>query len=179
MSSALTFDPIGSRKPARRCGSEVRAFLAEEIAMGTFDPTDPPARALNERQCPGLREARRRQGLDRHDLAQEVWRTGTQLSRALCADGRIPRRQRADVSVFFTADRQSGPTIIKYGSRRSNRPILPRIVRGELHFCIGMSEPELGIRPLRRKDESHQDRRRLSHQRHEDLDVATRTRPIT
>jgi hypothetical protein len=38
----------GSRKPARRCGSEVRAFLAEEIAMGTFDPTDPPARALNE-----------------------------------------------------------------------------------------------------------------------------------
>jgi acyl-CoA dehydrogenase len=31
---------------------------------------------------------------------------------------------------YFTADRQSGPTIIKYGSEKpSSRPILPRIVR--------------------------------------------------
>ena len=44
----------------------------------------------------------------------------------------------APTGVYFTADRQSGPTIIKYGSEKIKADVLPRIVKGEIQFCIGM-----------------------------------------
>jgi acyl-CoA dehydrogenase len=50
----------------------------------------------------------------------------------------------APVGVHFTADRQSGPMLLKYGNERIKADILPRIVRGECCFCIGMSEPNSG-----------------------------------
>jgi acyl-CoA dehydrogenase len=50
----------------------------------------------------------------------------------------------APVGVHFTADRQSGPMLLKYANERIKAQILPRIVRGECCFCIGMSEPNSG-----------------------------------
>ena len=50
----------------------------------------------------------------------------------------------APTRVYFTADRQSGPTIIRYGTESIKNDILPRIVKGEISFCIGMSEPNSG-----------------------------------
>lgn len=52
--------------------------------------------------------------------------------------------RRAPVAAYFVADRQSGPTIIKYGSDYVKNLVLPKIVKGELCFCIGMSEPNSG-----------------------------------
>lgn len=51
---------------------------------------------------------------------------------------------RAPVGAYFVADRQSGPTLIKYGSDYVKNLVLPKIVTGDLCFCIGMSEPNSG-----------------------------------
>ena len=50
----------------------------------------------------------------------------------------------APVRAHFTADRQSGPILLKYASEEIKMDILPRITRGECSFCIGMSEPNSG-----------------------------------
>ena len=50
----------------------------------------------------------------------------------------------APTGFHWFADRQSGPLILRYGSEALKRSILPRICRGELCFCIGMSEPDSG-----------------------------------
>jgi alkylation response protein AidB-like acyl-CoA dehydrogenase len=46
--------------------------------------------------------------------------------------------------AHWIADRQSGPQILRNGSERARREILPRICRGECFFGIGMSEPDSG-----------------------------------
>jgi alkylation response protein AidB-like acyl-CoA dehydrogenase len=46
--------------------------------------------------------------------------------------------------AHWIADRQSGPQILRHGSERAKRLILPRICRGECYFGIGMSEPDSG-----------------------------------
>jgi alkylation response protein AidB-like acyl-CoA dehydrogenase len=50
----------------------------------------------------------------------------------------------APVSYHWVADRQSGPSIEKYGTEEQKRAYLPGIVAGELSFAIGMSEPDSG-----------------------------------
>ena len=50
----------------------------------------------------------------------------------------------APTGFHWFADRQSGPLILRYGSEDLKRRIVPRICRGELCFCIGMSEPDSG-----------------------------------
>ena len=50
----------------------------------------------------------------------------------------------APCGAHWVADRQSGPQILRYGSERAKRDLLPRICRGECYFGIGMSEPDSG-----------------------------------
>jgi alkylation response protein AidB-like acyl-CoA dehydrogenase len=50
----------------------------------------------------------------------------------------------APVGSHWVADRQSGPLILRVGTEEQRREFLPRIARGELCFCIGMSEPNSG-----------------------------------
>jgi acyl-CoA dehydrogenase len=142
MSSALTFDPVRLPESCQALRREVRAFLAEEIAKGTFDPNDvrkdedhSHAKAFAKSVAakgwigwtwPKQYGGRERSFLERYVLTEEF------------------RIHNAPTGVFFTADRQSGPTIIKYGSEALKQDILPRIVRGEAQFCIGMSEPNSG-----------------------------------
>ena len=47
-----------------------------------------------------LQPTRRRQGLDRHDLAEKIRRARAQFSRTLRRDRGIPRRQRAGAPAF-------------------------------------------------------------------------------
>ncbi|HYD49249.1 MAG TPA: acyl-CoA dehydrogenase family protein [Terriglobales bacterium] len=37
-----------------------------------------------------------------------------------------------------------GPSIMKYGSEEQKKFFLPQILRGEIHFCIGYTEPNAG-----------------------------------
>lgn len=50
----------------------------------------------------------------------------------------------APVAAHWIADRQSAPLILHYGTEAQREYFIPRICRGELVFCIGMSEPGSG-----------------------------------
>ncbi|MGW2403527.1 acyl-CoA dehydrogenase family protein [Streptomyces sp. NPDC001739] len=51
---------------------------------------------------------------------------------------------RAGVPVSMVTLNTVGPTLMKYGTRRQKEFFLPRILRGEIVFAIGYTEPEAG-----------------------------------
>ena len=50
----------------------------------------------------------------------------------------------APVAAHWIADRQSAPLILRYGTAAQKQKLVPGICRGEIYFCIGMSEPNSG-----------------------------------
>ncbi|MFD9665826.1 acyl-CoA dehydrogenase family protein [Rhodococcus sp. NPDC059968] len=50
----------------------------------------------------------------------------------------------APVAAHWFSDRQIGPSLLRHGSEAQREFFLPAMARGELFFCIGMSEPESG-----------------------------------
>jgi alkylation response protein AidB-like acyl-CoA dehydrogenase len=52
--------------------------------------------------------------------------------------------QRAGFPIPFLTLCTVGPTLMKYGTDEQRARMLPPILRGELHFAIGYSEPEAG-----------------------------------
>lgn len=50
----------------------------------------------------------------------------------------------APVAAHWFGDRQTGPLLLRYGTEAQRQFFLPRICRGEIFFCIGMSEPNAG-----------------------------------
>src|SRR5690348_15330384 len=140
MTAALRFDPIRLPPKCEELRKEVRAFLAEEIAAGTFSPfkpnredTDVPAfsRKVGERGWIGMTWPKKYGGHERSFLERYVVTEEMRVANA-------PTRR------FFVADRQSGPVLLKYAPEHIKMDILPRICRGELCFVIGMSEPGSG-----------------------------------
>lgn len=140
MSSMIEFDPIRLPPEAEKLRTEVRAFLREEIDAGTFDPHSTHldsaynpefSKKVGKRGWIGLTWPKKYGGQERSFLERYVI---TEEFRAWGAPTR----------AHFTADRQSGPVLIKYASEEIKQDILPRITRGECYFCIGMSEPDSG-----------------------------------
>lgn len=120
--------------------SEMRAFLAEEIARGSFEPRcdawlggfDPEfSRKLGERgwlgmTWPGHYGGGERSALERFVAQEELLAAG------------------APVTAHWIADRQAGPSLLRFGTEEQKEHFLPSIVRGECFFSIGMSEPGSG-----------------------------------
>jgi alkylation response protein AidB-like acyl-CoA dehydrogenase len=140
MTAALRFDPIRLPPECEVLRKQVRAFLAEEIAAGTFDPhkpnredTDAPefSRRVGERGWLGMTWPKKYGGHERSFLERYVVTEEMRVANA-------PTRR------FFVADRQSGPVLLKYAPEHIKLDILPRICRGEVCFSIGMSEPNSG-----------------------------------
>ncbi len=140
MTAALRFDPIRLPPECETLRKEVRAFLAEEIAAGTFDPHKPDredsdnpefSRRVGERGWLGMTWPKQYGGHERSFLERYV----------VTEEMRIAN---APVRRFFVADRQSGPVLLKYAPEHVKQDILPRICKGELCFSIGMSEPNSG-----------------------------------
>ena len=52
--------------------------------------------------------------------------------------------QRAGAPVPFLTINTVGPTIMQYGTEEQKSAFLPGILRGEIHFSIGYSEPDAG-----------------------------------
>ena len=52
--------------------------------------------------------------------------------------------QRAGFPIPFLTLCTVGPTLMKFGTEEQKAKMLPPILRGELHFAIGYSEPEAG-----------------------------------
>lgn len=140
MTVALRFDPIRLPAHCQELRKKVRMFLADEVARGTFDPHDPRddsadvdgfSRRVSERGWIGMTWPKKYGGQERSFLERYVVTEEMRVANA-------PTRR------FFVADRQSGPTLIRYASEGIKQNILPRIIRGEVGFCIGMSEPGSG-----------------------------------
>ena len=119
---------------------EVRAFIAEQIASGGFTPDvdtwlngfDPAfTKALAERGWLGMTIPTEYGGHGRSFLERFV------VTEELLAAG-------APVAAHWIADRQAGPSLLKYGTEEQKQRYLPRIARGELFWAIGMSEPDSG-----------------------------------
>jgi len=117
---------------------EIRAFLASEVPP---DATTEDgwivgfsrefSRKLGERGWIGLTWPKQYGGqersyLDRVILTEELLRAG------------------APVAAHWLGDRQVGPALLAYGSEEQKAEILPRVTKGEIVFCLGMSEPGSG-----------------------------------
>ena len=132
---AVTLPP-----PLRALRTEVRAFLAAEVAAGRFTPRvdswltgwDPDfSRRLGARGWIGMAFPAEYGGSAAGSLARFV------VAEELLAVG-------APVSAHWIADRQSGPSLLRFGTGEQKRAYLPAIARGECFFAIGMSEPDTG-----------------------------------
>jgi acyl-CoA dehydrogenase len=138
--TAIHFDQIRLPPETQALRAEVREFIREEIAAGTFDPhqgvTYPGynpefSRKVGAKAWIGLTWPKKYGGHERSFLERYV----------VTEEFRVVN---APVGLHFTADRQSGPMLLKYANERIKLDILPRITRGECCFCIGMSEPNSG-----------------------------------
>jgi acyl-CoA dehydrogenase len=140
MTTSLQFDQIRLPSECEALRAEVRAFLAGEIAAGTFDPHRPGhgdshnrafSRRVGAKGWIGMTWPKKYGGGERSFLERYV----------VTEEFRVAN---APVRLHFVADRQSGPVLLKYAPEHIKRDILPRICRGELCFVIGMSEPNSG-----------------------------------
>lgn len=50
----------------------------------------------------------------------------------------------APIGAHFVADRQTGPTLLSFGTEEQRKFFLPKIAAGECWFSLGMSEPDAG-----------------------------------
>ncbi len=117
---------------------EIRAFLEQELAHETVMEDGWIAgfslefsRKLGAHGWIGLTWPKKHGGqektyLDRVILTEELLRAG------------------APVAAHWLGDRQVGPALLAYGSEEQKAEILPRLTRGEIVFCLGMSEPGAG-----------------------------------
>jgi alkylation response protein AidB-like acyl-CoA dehydrogenase len=120
--------------------SEVRSFLAEQVAAGEFTPSvdgwlsgwdERFTAALAARGWLGMTVPKEYGGHGRSFLERFV------VTEELLAAG-------APVAAHWIADRQIVPSLLKYGTEAQKSEFLPRIVAGECFFGIGMSEPDSG-----------------------------------
>src|SRR5881227_1924836 len=127
------FDPVELPREAKELRQEVRSFLRQEIEAGSFDPHT--GRASNEQ----ARAFARRVGS--HGWIGMTWpkqyggHERSHLERYVVIEEMLAHR--APTRHYSTADRQSGPMILRYGQEEIKKTILPRIASGELCFCIG------------------------------------------
>ncbi|MFV9432038.1 acyl-CoA dehydrogenase family protein [Rhodococcus aetherivorans] len=131
-------DEMESRLDALR--TEVRAFLAHEIATGAFAPDidswmtgfDPGfSTRVAEQGWLGMTVPVEYGGHGRSPLERFV------VSEEMLAHG-------APVAAHWIADRQMAPSILANGSEEQKKRYLPEIASGRAFFAIGMSEPDAG-----------------------------------
>jgi acyl-CoA dehydrogenase len=124
----------------RALRAEVRAFLREEVAAGGFIPCCDAwhagwdaafTRRLAARGWVGMtipvgHGGHGKSALDRYVVTEELLAAG------------------APVAAHWIADRQTAPSLLRYGTEQQKQRYLPGIARGECHVALGLSEPDAG-----------------------------------
>jgi acyl-CoA dehydrogenase len=137
--SAFQFTPYDLSPEAQALRGEVRAFLAEalagkpavERAQSWSGGSREFSLKLGARGWIGMTWPRKYGGHERSYAERYV------VIEELLVAG-------APVGSHWVADRQSGPLLLRFGTEEQRGRLLPAIARGELCFCIGMSEPGSG-----------------------------------
>jgi acyl-CoA dehydrogenase len=137
---ALVPPPTSLPPRAAALRAEVRAFLAEERAAGAWEPrADVWLSGWDERFT---RELGRRGWLGMTIPVEYGGHGATALDRYVVTEELLAAG--APVAAHWVADRQIGPTLMRFGTEAQRRRYLPRIAAGECYFGIGMSEPDAG-----------------------------------
>ncbi len=135
----ISFDAVPFPPEAEATRQRVRAFLAQERAMGHFDPHrtswvtwDPEfSRRAGAAGFIGMTWPTQYGGGERTELERFVVQEEMLAASAPCF-------------AHWVADRQSGQQILLFGSEAARRKFLPAIAAGECFSGIGMSEPDVG-----------------------------------
>jgi acyl-CoA dehydrogenase len=120
--------------------SEVRAFIADELAAGRFEPRcdawlsgwdEEFTRRLAAHGWIGMTVPEKyggagRPATDRYVVIEELLAAG------------------APVAAHWVSDRQVAPALLRFGTEEQRLEFLPRICAGDCYFAIGMSEPDSG-----------------------------------
>jgi alkylation response protein AidB-like acyl-CoA dehydrogenase len=135
----LGFPPTDLDDRERELQREVRAFLEEHLPAGSYQRglgmvgahDREFSKKLAERGWIGMALPARygggeRSAVDRFIVVEELLRWG------------------APVGHHWVADRQTGPTIERFGSEELKKRFLPAIAAGDMSFSLGMSEPDSG-----------------------------------
>jgi alkylation response protein AidB-like acyl-CoA dehydrogenase len=133
------FEPVTMPPEAQKLRAEVRAFLDAERDKGTFAPAvgsmveadSTFSEKIGAKGWLGMTWPKQYGGAERSSLERYV------VVEELLAAG-------APCLAHWIAERQSGPQILRHGSERAKKMILPEIAAGRCYFAIGMSEPDTG-----------------------------------
>jgi acyl-CoA dehydrogenase len=137
---ALVAPPADLPPRAAALRAQVREFLAEERSAGRWVPRADAWLAGRDEEFSKRLAARGWLGmtipaeygghgaspLDRYVVTEELLAGG------------------APVAAHWIADRQIGPSLMRFGTREQRLRFLPGIAAGEVYFAIGMSEPDSG-----------------------------------
>ena len=119
---------------------EVRKFLKQHIDKGIFDTrcdswlsgSDPAfSKLVAEQGWIGMTWPKQYGGSERSTIDRYI------LTEEFLAYG-------APVAAHWFADRQTGPLLLRFGTDYQKEFFLPKIVKGECFFAIGLSEPNSG-----------------------------------
>ena len=139
MNTAFRLSSVELPPECEALRAEVREFIAAELAAGLWVPNSDFgshrsaafSRRLGARGWIGMTWPRRYGGGERNMLERYV------VTEELLAAG-------APVGAHWIADRQSAPLLLRFGTEEQRLAFLPGIAKGEIFFCIGMSEPDAG-----------------------------------
>ena len=138
MFDQVDFSALELPPSARALQREVREFLRTELAALGFTPHLGHAefhagftRRVAERGWIGMTWPKRYGGQERSYLDRFVVTEEMLAVAAPCA-------------AHWFADRQTGPSLLRYGTEAQRQRYLPAIARGEYYFALGMSEPNSG-----------------------------------
>jgi alkylation response protein AidB-like acyl-CoA dehydrogenase len=138
MFDAVDFSSLALPKPAEALRKEVRAFLREEVNAGRIkahlghtEYDKEFTRKVAARGWIGMTWPKRYGGHERSYLERFVVTEELLAVAAPCA-------------AHWFGDRQTGPSLLRYGTEAQREKYLPAIARGEMTFALGMSEPDAG-----------------------------------
>nr|WP_308113505.1 acyl-CoA dehydrogenase family protein [Alicyclobacillus tolerans] len=138
--AVFNLEAVRLPKEANELRRQVRSFLRQELANGSFQPacdawlggfSEPFSKKLGDMGFVGMTWPREyggheRSGLERYVVIEELLAAG------------------APVAAHWIADRQMGPLILRHGSTEQKQRFLPDMAKGISYWAIGMSEPGAG-----------------------------------
>ena len=138
MFDQVDFSALELPASARALQREVREFVRSEFAALDFKPSlghtefHPGfTRRVASRGWIGMTWPKRYGGQERSYLDRFIVTEEMLAVAAPCA-------------AHWFADRQTGPSLLRYGSEQQKQRFLPAIARGECYFALGMSERNAG-----------------------------------